>query len=82
MHLLMSAIVLGFGPAGELDGDAQAQPPNTQAAQVAAAEAGKRQAVVDPDDLRQTVAAEDRAQGRPGALVIELFDAADGEDEA
>jgi len=78
----VGTIVLRLGPAGELDLDAEAQPPDAEPAQVAAADAGERRAVVDPNDLREPATTEDRRHGGAGGLVVEFGDQPDGENKA
>src|SRR5213083_477380 len=52
MHLFMGSVVLRPGAAGELDADAQAQPPGRKPRQVQRPIAGKRRPMIDADDFR------------------------------
>jgi hypothetical protein len=82
MHLFMGAIVLGMARAGKLDPDAEAQPPDAQGGEIPGTQAGKRDAVVDPNDARETPFLKEALKDRPDLRIAEGGDGLDAENEA
>src|SRR5712671_3658913 len=71
MHLFVGGVVAGARPAGELDADAQAQPPEAQARKPERTFAAKGRAVVDANGGGQAVAAENARHGAArGAVAL------------
>lgn len=79
MHLFMGGVVLRFAAAGELDPQAQTQPPDAQAREVQGTFAGKGCAVIHANGAGQAKAAKEPRHGGAHEGVGELGQGTDGE---
>jgi predicted acylesterase/phospholipase RssA len=67
-HPFVPAVLLGMGRLDELDPDPEVQPPRAQLRQARDAVGAEREAVVDPQHLREAEPAEDPPEDRPDVL--------------